>query len=58
MKRIKRMVVVWRIGEREIDTGINRVAAFGTVTHLCAPLDIWRDIIEILGTSPWDHREA
>lgn len=52
------MVVVWRIGEREIDTGINRVAAFGTVTHLCAPLDIWRDIIEILGTSPWDHREA
>lgn len=50
--------MVWRIGERETDTGINRVAAFGPGTHLRAPLGVWRDAIEILGMSPWDRSEA
>ena len=58
VRRIKRTVGVWRIGEREIDAGINRVAALGTVTHLRAPLGIWRDIVEIRGTSPRHHSEA
>lgn len=40
VRRIKRMVAVWRICHRKIGTMINTVTAFGTVTHLQAPLGI------------------